>query len=253
MARPDLDALMSALMPFAQRMLSKHGEFYPFGAAIDRDGQVRLMAGGADTDRPLANQVIDALVTGFRRAAADGEVRAVGLCFDARTIPPGSDEKVDSIVLELEHVDGDCVLVALPVLQRPVRSNEVRRIVCRFVKAAGLQSRGRGLIQCGGGGHPLRAVAERPGVSRDASSRDVVRALHEERRRPRSRSEPRRRRLQSPSMLPDRLFARLNDRNYTVVTVTTKTRIVRIGSSRGIRDGAVALLDEHRRAGSFPT
>ena len=114
MARPDLDALMSALLPFAQRMLSKHGEFYPFGAAIDRDGQVRLMAGGADTDRPLADQVIDALVAGFRQAAAEGEVRAVGLCFDARTIPPGSDEKVDSIVLELEHVDGDCVLVALP-------------------------------------------------------------------------------------------------------------------------------------------
>ena len=38
-ARPDLDALMSALLPFAQRMLSKHGEFYPFGAAIDREGQ----------------------------------------------------------------------------------------------------------------------------------------------------------------------------------------------------------------------
>ena len=90
MARPDLDALMSALLPFAQRMLSKHGEFYPFGAAIDRDGQVRLMAGGADTDRPLANQIIDALVTGFRQAAAEGEVRAVGLCFDARTIPPGA-------------------------------------------------------------------------------------------------------------------------------------------------------------------
>ena len=114
MARADLDALMSALMPFAQRMLSKHGEFYPFGAAIDRDGQVRLMAGSAETDRPLANQVIDALVAGFRQAAVAGEVRAVGLCFDARTIPPGSDDKVDSIVLELEHADGDCILVALP-------------------------------------------------------------------------------------------------------------------------------------------
>ena len=32
-----------------------------------------------------------------------------------------------------------------------------------------------------------------------------------------------------------RLLARLDDRNYTVVTVTTKTRIVRIGNSRGIR------------------
>lgn len=101
-------------MPFAQRMLSKHGEFYPFGAAIDRKGQVRLVAGTTGTDRPLANDIIDALVAGFRQDAAEGDVRAVGLCFDARTIPPGSDAKVDSIVLELEHVDGDCVLVALP-------------------------------------------------------------------------------------------------------------------------------------------
>jgi len=36
---PDLDALLNNLLPFAERMLREHGEFYPFGGSITPDGR----------------------------------------------------------------------------------------------------------------------------------------------------------------------------------------------------------------------
>ena len=39
-ARQDYNALLQFLMPFAQQMLKKHGEFYPFGAAVSTDAEV---------------------------------------------------------------------------------------------------------------------------------------------------------------------------------------------------------------------
>ncbi|MFI5456577.1 MAG: hypothetical protein ACHRXM_14105 [Isosphaerales bacterium] len=50
----------------------------------------------------------------FRQQAAAGEIRAVGICHDVRTIPPGQTEKTDAICLGLEHQTGQCISVFLP-------------------------------------------------------------------------------------------------------------------------------------------
>src|SRR5438128_1871245 len=39
-AKQDYNALLGALMPFAEQMLKKHGEFFPFGAAVSTTGEV---------------------------------------------------------------------------------------------------------------------------------------------------------------------------------------------------------------------
>jgi hypothetical protein len=44
MAHPDLDELLNALLPFAQQLLSKHGEFYPFRSAMTTDGEIEAAA-----------------------------------------------------------------------------------------------------------------------------------------------------------------------------------------------------------------
>jgi hypothetical protein len=36
MSRPDLGSLLNVLLPFAREMLAKHGEFFPFAAAMSR-------------------------------------------------------------------------------------------------------------------------------------------------------------------------------------------------------------------------
>jgi len=44
-AQDDLDGLLNITLPFAQQMLAKRSEFYPFGASVTASGETRLLAG----------------------------------------------------------------------------------------------------------------------------------------------------------------------------------------------------------------
>jgi hypothetical protein len=114
MARLDLNELMKPLVPFAQEMLAKHGEFYPFGAAMSVAGKVSLTEAYTGTGHPPSQEVIDLLVDGFRAQAAKKEVRAVGICIDVRTLAPGQTEKTDAICVRLRHADSESLDVFLP-------------------------------------------------------------------------------------------------------------------------------------------
>ena len=114
MAHPDLDELLDALLPFAQEMLAKHGEFYPFGAAVETDGEISAQAAQPDDEDANAPEFIEMLVTGLRAEAARGAIRAAGICYDARVVPPGETEKTDAIACRLEHQNGEAVVTFLP-------------------------------------------------------------------------------------------------------------------------------------------
>jgi hypothetical protein len=114
MAHPDLDKLMNALLPFAQQMLAKRGGFYPFGSTMTTDGQIISQAAYDGDEQPPSERIIDLMTQAFRQEAAAGQLRAAGICYDVRTIPPGQTEKTDAICLGLEHQTGQCVSVFLP-------------------------------------------------------------------------------------------------------------------------------------------
>jgi len=114
MAHPDLDALLNAVLPFAQQMLAKHGEFHPVGASMNKQGEVALAAGLVDSEHPQAHEVIDMLVAGFREHASKSEIRAAVVSYDSRVVPPGGAAKTDAICAQLEHESGECVTVFLP-------------------------------------------------------------------------------------------------------------------------------------------
>jgi len=113
MAHPDLDTVLNALLPFAQQMLVKHGEFHPFGASMTVSGEVSLAAGMPETEKSESTTVIETLTFGFRQQATDGLIRAMGICFDSRVVPPGASEKVDAICSRLEHMNGESAEVFL--------------------------------------------------------------------------------------------------------------------------------------------
>lgn len=114
MANPDFEQLLDVLLPFAQQMLAKHGEFYPFGATIDTSGKLALAASYTGSEKPESQECIDMLSGGFRREAEQGAIRACGICYDVRTIPPGQTEKVDAVCISFEHNSGEAVKVLLP-------------------------------------------------------------------------------------------------------------------------------------------
>ena len=102
-------------------MLDKHGEFFPFAAAISPDGQVRPLDVYAGSEHPPSQEVIQHLLVVLKQGAQKGEFRATGICSDVRVMPPGSDEETDAIHASLEHKDGEAVSVFLPYKKKLLR------------------------------------------------------------------------------------------------------------------------------------
>jgi hypothetical protein len=106
-AQDDLDRLLNEALPFAQQMLDKSGEFYPYGAAIGADGQVAMF--GADPgqgEHPKSSDVIAMLVGGLRAKRAD--LRAAAVVADVRA------GESDAIRVQVEHREGPVLTVLLP-------------------------------------------------------------------------------------------------------------------------------------------
>jgi hypothetical protein len=114
MSRADLDRLLNALLPFAQEMLKKHGEFYPFAMALTSEGELIAVTTYTGGENPPSQQVIDELITALRADAQQGRYRATGICFDVRVLPPNGTEKSDAVAVVLEHEKGEAVQVFLP-------------------------------------------------------------------------------------------------------------------------------------------
>ena len=111
--RAELDLLLDPMIEFAEKMLRKHGEFYPFGVTMEHDGQVAFAAGDTGTEHPDPHAVIGLLVRGMRARATNGEIRASGICYDVRVTPPDG-TKTDAIAMSVEHKAGDGALVFRP-------------------------------------------------------------------------------------------------------------------------------------------
>ena len=100
-------------------MLTKHGEFFPFGGTIARDGQHVSVGAATESERPKSKELIDIMTEDFRARASQGKIRAAGICFDVRVVPPGQVDKTDAIRLALEREGGDAVDVFVPYAQLP--------------------------------------------------------------------------------------------------------------------------------------
>ena len=98
-AQADLDGLLDLALPFAQEMLGKHGEFFPYAVALDEAGEARMVAGhDGDDDQPASAAVLGLLTEGLRHERDD--LRAIALVADVRLTDS------DAVRVELEHRDG---------------------------------------------------------------------------------------------------------------------------------------------------
>lgn len=106
-AQNDLDGLSNAVLPFAEQTLGRHGEFLPFGAAVDTDGPIGMLAADPGLgEQPPSQQVLDSLYAGARQQAEMR--RAVAFVADVRT---GGG---DAVRVELEHREGTALVILLP-------------------------------------------------------------------------------------------------------------------------------------------
>jgi hypothetical protein len=106
-AQTDLDALLNAVLPFAEQTLSKYGEMFPFGAAVSSDGQLEMLASDpAGGERPRSEAVLRALYEGAR--ASSRTRRAFAFVADVHV------NGADAVHVELEHQEGTALVVLAP-------------------------------------------------------------------------------------------------------------------------------------------
>jgi hypothetical protein len=106
--------LLNAALPFAQQMLDQHGEFFPYGVALDVHSDTRMIAVDPDLgERPPSADVLVTIMQGLRRQR--DEFRAVAVVTDVRVA------ESDAVRVELEHVEGPAMALLLPYKKKRLR------------------------------------------------------------------------------------------------------------------------------------
>ena len=108
----DLDALLNHLLQHALERLEDEGDFHPFAAAIDTDGELRMVGMEPETDDPSPQEIVDQLVATLGAAAGRGEIRASAICANV-TLPSDAGD-AEAALVQLEHLEDDPVDIALP-------------------------------------------------------------------------------------------------------------------------------------------
>jgi hypothetical protein len=110
--REDADQLLSTMLPLAENLLRKHGEFYPFGATMNLGGKIEMEHAATEQSKPNSASLIASLEETFRGRLE--LLRAVAIACDTRVTPPGEFQSVDAVSVFIDHRDQFCALVFVP-------------------------------------------------------------------------------------------------------------------------------------------
>jgi hypothetical protein len=105
---------MTAALPFAEQMLKEHGEFFPYGQALDSKGSIVAVGAHDGHEHPPSADVIRLLKQGFISGASTGKYQATALVYDVRVQLPNTGIKSDAIAVALDHKEHYSVIVYFP-------------------------------------------------------------------------------------------------------------------------------------------
>jgi len=112
--KEESEALLNALLPFAEQQLQKHGEFFPFAAVMLTNGQVQMLATHDGNEHPESQQIIDDIEKTFVHGAKNNEYKATGLAYIVGITNPDTGNKEDAVCVNLDHADNYSVKVIYP-------------------------------------------------------------------------------------------------------------------------------------------
>jgi hypothetical protein len=124
-AKADGEKLIDSLLPFAEKMLQEHREFFPFGGRMSLDGTITHDGAYNGTEQPPSQDLMDLLRQAHQRDATAQILRACATIYDIRTVPPGRTEKQDAIAAAIDHVSGYSAVVIFPYSFDAARKLEV--------------------------------------------------------------------------------------------------------------------------------
>lgn len=97
-----LHEMLTYCMEFAQTMLEKAGEFYPFGAALDVEGQVVAQGGWDGEEHPNPRDIYQLLGIAFAKLAEERKIKGAALAANVN-VPDELESQVrDALRVHLE-------------------------------------------------------------------------------------------------------------------------------------------------------
>ena len=112
--KEDSQVLMESVLPLAEKLLSEHGEFFPYGGAMKPSGEIVSVAAYDGDEHPPSAELIKLLQDSFKASAKNKEYKATAVVYDVRVQLPESGEKSDAIAIALDHETGYSVVVLIP-------------------------------------------------------------------------------------------------------------------------------------------
>jgi hypothetical protein len=112
--KADCEPLMNFLLPFAEQMLSSHGEFLPFGVMMRSNGELAPVAGYDGDEHPQSADLIRLIKEGFVQSARQGQSKATALAYDMRIKLSPTGESSDAIAVSMNHRDNYSIVVIFP-------------------------------------------------------------------------------------------------------------------------------------------
>ncbi len=110
----ECENLLNAVLPFAEQMLKKEGEFYPFGAVLKVEGEIAYLAGYDGREQPPSQDIIHLLKTALVQGASSGQYEATVLVYGVKAKLPDSGQMSDAIAMSINHRAGYSVIIVLP-------------------------------------------------------------------------------------------------------------------------------------------
>jgi len=112
--KEECEALMSAVLPAAEQMLSEHQLLRPFGCTLSADDRIAQV--GGHTPAPTLDDA--SLIAQFREAFRDGalrgELKATALAYSAESAVPGKVASQPAVFVHLNHRDNYSIVVTFP-------------------------------------------------------------------------------------------------------------------------------------------
>ena len=110
--KEECEVLLNSILPMAEKLLEKNGEFYPVGAVLKSDDTVSMTAAFDGNEFPDSKVVIGGLVDIHRKLAIKDEIKVSGIAWNG-SVQVGRKTK-DAIIVSLEHKDGYSVVIGEP-------------------------------------------------------------------------------------------------------------------------------------------
>jgi hypothetical protein len=115
--KSDSEILLNAALPFAEKMLREHGEFYPYAYTMRADRSIAMVGGYDGREQPPSADILDLVKGVLRSLAATHKIIASAVVSDIYITDPTTGVKSDAISVALDHRDMYSVIVlSVPIV-----------------------------------------------------------------------------------------------------------------------------------------